>query len=105
MAISGLVCLALGISSLEEQGGIGQVLKEMCQDGLQGLCGEAERPGHLSLDEVEAQGNTGAPCNCVKGNFRDDDVFLGSGRIGKPPQSAAWKVQTGGEEKEITVKG
>jgi len=57
------------------------------------------------FNRVEAEGTEVVACICLKGCFRDDGAFLGSEKARKPSQSAAWKVQTRGEEKEVSLKG
>ena len=62
----------------------------------QGLYGEAEGPGLLQPVEGKAEGSRVGACDCLKGGFRDDGAFLGSGKQqekGKEPQAAACGVQ------------
>lgn len=104
MATPALVRLSVGLTCLEEWGGTGEVLEEICLDGFCGLCGEAEGPGLLQPGEVDTHNITVGVCNCLKRSFRDHGAFLGSGKRRKPPQSEAWKVHTGWGEKETSLK-
>jgi len=59
--------------------------------------------GFFSL--VEAEGTEVVACICLKDCFRDDGAFPGSVKARKPSQNAAWKVQTRGEDNEVSLKG
>ena len=61
----------------------------------QGFYGEAEGPGLLQPGEGKAEGSRVGACDCLKGGFRADGAFLGSGKQyeqEKEPQRAACRV-------------
>jgi len=57
--------------------------------------------GFFSL--VEAEGTKVVDCICLKGCFRDNGSFPGSEKARKPSPNAAWKVQTRGEDYEVSL--
>ena len=59
-------------------GGTKNVLEEIYQEGVLGICREAEGPGFLWPHELEADGTKVAACDSLKDYFRDDGAFLGS---------------------------